>query len=101
MMVVSGEVVGLCGFKAPPSSDGEIELGYGVAESRRRRGHATAAVGAVIELTRHNPAVRAIVALTAIDNFASQRVLEHNWFERVGTRVDPDDGEVFLWRKRL
>lgn len=47
MMVVNGEVVGLCGFKAPPSRNGEIELG------------------------------------------------------RVDTRVDPDDGEVFYWRRRL
>jgi|ERR1035441_8533457 RimJ/RimL family protein N-acetyltransferase len=101
MMVVSGEVVGLCGFKAPPSSAGEIELGYGVAESRRGRGHASAAVGAVIEVTRYNQTVRAIVALTAVGNFASQRVLEHNGFERVDTRVDPDDGDVFFWRKRL
>lgn len=101
MMVVNGEVVGLCGFKAPPASDGEVELGYGVAESRRRRGHATAAVGAVIEVTRHNPIVRAVIASTAVGNVASQRVLEHNGFERVGARVDPDDGEVILWRKRL
>jgi hypothetical protein len=45
MMVVSDEVVGLCGFKAPPSSAGEIELGYGVAESRRGRGHAEEKIG--------------------------------------------------------
>jgi RimJ/RimL family protein N-acetyltransferase len=101
MMVVNGEVVGLCGFKAPPSSDGEIELGYGIAESRRRRGHATAAVEAVIEAIRHNPDVRAIIALTAVGNVASRKVLEGNAFERVGTRIDPNDGEVLLWRKQL
>jgi RimJ/RimL family protein N-acetyltransferase len=101
MMVVNGEVVGLCGFKAPPSRNGEIELGYGVAESRRGRGHATAAVSAVIEVTRYSRTVRAIVALTAVGNIASQRVLEHSGFERVDTRVDPDDGEVFYWRRRL
>jgi len=101
MMIANGEVVGLCGFKEPPSGDGEIELGYGVALSRRRRGYATAAVAAVIESTRLHSAVRAIVASTAASNVASQRVLARNGFERVGTRFDPDDGEVLLWRKRL
>jgi RimJ/RimL family protein N-acetyltransferase len=58
MMVSGGEVVGLCGFKAPPTNDGEVELGYGVAASRRRRGHAAAAVQAVIETARRDPALR-------------------------------------------
>jgi RimJ/RimL family protein N-acetyltransferase len=99
MMVAGGEVVGLCGFKTPPSADGEVELGYGVAASRRRRGHATAAVGAIIEAAQHDPALRVIVAVTAFDNLASQRVLERNGFERAGTHVDPDQGEGILWRR--
>ncbi len=101
MMVADDEVVGLCGFKALPSGDGEIEIGYGVAASRRRRGHATAAVGAVIEAARNDPAIRTVIALTALGNVASQRVLDRNGFERVGVRVDDDESDVFLWRKRL
>ena len=101
MIAVNGEVVGLCGFKAPPTHDGEVEIGYGVATSRRRRGHASAAVEAVVETARRDPAVRTIVATTAVGNVASQCVLEHNGFERAGTRADPDDGEVCIWRKRL
>lgn len=101
MMVANGEVVGLCGFKAPPSGDGEVELGYSVAASRRRRGHASAAIGAVIEAARRDPAVRTIIALTAVDNVASHCVLERNGFERVGTRVDSDEEEAILWRKPL
>lgn len=101
MMVSNGEVVGLCGIKAPPSHDGEVEIGYGVAASRRRRGHASAAVGAIVDAARQNPAVFAIIALTGLGNVASQRVLVRNGFERIGPRPDPDDGEVFLWRKQL
>jgi RimJ/RimL family protein N-acetyltransferase len=101
MMVADGEVVGLCGIKAPPSREGEIEIGYGVAASRRRRGHATAAVGAIIQAARRDPAIRAIIALTALGNAASQRALDRNGFERVGLQADPDDGDVFCWRKQL
>ncbi len=102
MMVAGGEVVGLCGFKAPPSTAGEVEVGYGVAASRRRRGHATAAIAAVVAAARRDSAVRAIVALTAPDNFASQRVLERNGFACEGTVIDPSDGALVLrWRRVL
>src|SRR5665213_501924 len=101
MMIAGGEVVGLCGFKAVPTLDGEIERGYGVAASRQRLGHATAAVAAVVEATRGNAAVRAVVALTAMANLASQKVLDRNGFQRVGKRIDPEDGDVLLWRKQL
>jgi RimJ/RimL family protein N-acetyltransferase len=100
MMVASREVVGLCGFKTAPSSgDGDVEIGYSVAASRRRRGHASAAVGAVIEAARQDSAVRALVAVTSIDNIASHAVLKLNGFERIGTRVDPDEGEEIVWRR--
>jgi RimJ/RimL family protein N-acetyltransferase len=101
MMLAGGEVVGLCGFKAPPSGDGEVELGYSVAASRRRLGHASAAVRAVIKAARRDPALHSIVAVTAVENVASQRVLERNGFERTGSRVDPNDGEEIVWRRTL
>jgi RimJ/RimL family protein N-acetyltransferase len=101
MIVAHGEVVGLCGLKEPPSEAGEVELGYGVAESRRRRGHASAGVRAVIEAVRRDLAVRTIVATTAIGNISSQRVLERNGFERAGTRWDSSDGELMVWRRPL
>jgi RimJ/RimL family protein N-acetyltransferase len=101
MMIAGDEVVGLCGFKALPTRDGEIELGYGVSKSRQRLGHATAAVAAVVEATRGNPAVRTIIALTATANLASQKVLDRNGFQHIGMRIDPEDGEVLLWRMQL
>jgi RimJ/RimL family protein N-acetyltransferase len=101
MMVADGEAVGLCGIKARPSTQGDVEIGYGVAESRRRRGYATAAVGAIIENAHRLPGIRTIVACTALENFASQHVLERNGFKRTGRRPDPDDGELIVWRKRL
>jgi len=101
MMVAGGEVVGLCGIKTPPSRDGEVEIGYGVAASRRRLGHATAAIAALIERASRKPSIATIIACTAVDNLASQRVLERNGFARAGRRPDPDDGEVIIWRKEL
>jgi RimJ/RimL family protein N-acetyltransferase len=89
------EVVGLISFKSAPR-DGAIEIGYGVAESRRDRGYATQAVALVIE---HAAADKLdLVAETAAENRASQIVLERNGFRRCGERSDPDEGALLLWR---
>ena len=97
MIIEDGEVVGLCSFKTPPS-EGKAEIGYGIAPSRRKRGYATSAVGAIIEVARTDPAVTALVAETAVSNPASERVLEKNGFSKVGRRHDTDDGPMSLWQ---
>jgi RimJ/RimL family protein N-acetyltransferase len=98
MIVANGEVVGLCGYKHPPI-DGAVEIGYGVAASRRRLGHASGAVAAILAGARLDPSVRHILADTAVENIASQGVLKKNGFERVGTHVDPHYGEALIrWR---
>jgi len=101
MIVAEGEIVGLCGIKHSPSSSGEVEIGYGIAASRRRRGHATRGIALLVERAREIPAIRCIIAETDISNVASQAVLRNNGLERSGTRFDPTDGEVVTWRKPL
>ena len=98
MIVVEGEVVGLCSFKSPPSLDGAVEIGYGVAASRRERGHASLAIAELLEIAMRDEAIQSLVAETMAENMASQRVLERNGFVREGKRIDPEDGEVILWR---
>jgi RimJ/RimL family protein N-acetyltransferase len=92
------EVVGLIGLKAPADAEGKIDFGYGVADSRQRRGHASRAVALMLMELARDPKVRLITAENAVDNIASQRVLEKNGFVRTGTRIDPEDGEVICWR---
>lgn len=100
MIVRSGEVVGLCGYIRPPIG-GEVEIGFGIAASRRNQGCARAAVAAMLEATSADPLVSTVIAHTAINNPASQRVLEHNVFAPVGTDYDASDGEVILWRRTV
>ena len=97
LIVEQGEVVGLCSIIRPPA-DGCIDIGYGIAPSRQRRGIATRAIGAVVEWARAAPGVRAISAETAIDNIASRQVLARNGFVRVGERFDAEDGQLLCWR---
>ena len=101
MMVCGSEVVGLCSYKQTPNTNGEVEIGYGVAQSCRNRGHATNAVAAMLDYARSDPAVCAVTASTAVANTASQRALERNGFAQTGTGNDPDDGDLIFWRHEL
>jgi RimJ/RimL family protein N-acetyltransferase len=101
MVVAGGEIVGLIGFKDPPSALGEVEIGYGIAASRRRRGFATRAVAAVLSEAGGDSAIRTVLAETAAGNTASQRALIRSGFALAGTRQDPTDGELLLWRRSI
>lgn len=95
-LVASGdEVVGCVSFKAPPRG-GVVEIGYGIAASRQRRGHATAAVALLVE----EAAARglALAAETSATNRASQLVLERNGFTRGAERLDDAEGPLLAWR---
>jgi RimJ/RimL family protein N-acetyltransferase len=96
MMTVDGEVVGLCGYRAPPAG-GEVEIGYGVAEARRRRGHATDAVAAILALASADPTLLRVRAVTATGNLVSQRVLARSGFAPGEVEDDPHDGKVIRW----
>ena len=99
-LFVSGEppeLVGWGGFKGPPR-DGVVELGYEVAESRRGRGLATAAVRAMVAEAFADDRVDAVIAHTLPERNASGRVLE-----KVGFRFDREAREAgaVVWRFRL
>ena len=73
----TGEAVGTAGFFGSPR-DGVVEIGYGIVPSRQRRGYATEAARALIELAFAQPGVSEIVAHAESGNAASIRVLEKN-----------------------
>lgn len=79
----SGLVVGSLGLFWPPS-DGAVELGYGVAPSRRGRGYASEAVLALTAHAFTAPEVRAVFAHVEPSNPASVRVLEKAGFTPAG-----------------
>jgi RimJ/RimL family protein N-acetyltransferase len=88
------ELVGWGGFKGPPQA-GVVELGYEIAECRRGRGIATAAVRAMLAEAFADEAVSAVIAHTLPQRNASNRVLE-----KVGFAFDDEtleDGDV-VWR---
>jgi len=58
------ELVGVVGYKGPPTEDGTVEVGYGVLPEYRRRGYATEATRALIDRAFGFPHVTRVVAET-------------------------------------
>jgi [ribosomal protein S5]-alanine N-acetyltransferase len=95
-----GGVVGGCGFKGPPDTDGVVELSYGIDLSHRKRGYATEAAGALTDFAFADDRVRVVRAHSKPENGASARVLAKCGFAYVGEVIDPEDGLVCRWERK-
>jgi RimJ/RimL family protein N-acetyltransferase len=100
MICVDGEIVGMCSYRHPPK-DRAVEIGYGIAESRRGHGFAPHAVELVVEIAAQDDTIDRLTAETAVDNPASGRVLEKAGFKKVGTRHDDEDGDLWSWERAV
>jgi len=90
------QVVGSAMLKRRPEA-GRVEVGYGVAESARGKGVATAAVRLLIARAFADPGVDEVYAETAVANIASRRVGEKAGFQHIGQRDSEEDGRVDQW----
>jgi RimJ/RimL family protein N-acetyltransferase len=84
-LVLLGDVViGDCGTHGPADADGVIEIGYGIAESVRRRGFGNEIAAGLADHLATRPEVRRIVANNVlVDNVPSRRALENAGFALV------------------
>ena len=94
LMIVGGEAVGLISITKVADPE-RPEIGFGVAPARQRRGHATAAVTALIKLA--SPRFAGFIAESAVDNDGSKAALARNGFTVRAERIDPEDGPVLCW----
>ena len=98
-VIGDGELVGSAGFKGPPDAAGEVEIGYSVVAPQQRKGFASGAVELLADYAFADPRVLAVRAETLPDGIASQGVLARCGFVADGIRLDPEDGEVFCFRR--
>jgi [ribosomal protein S5]-alanine N-acetyltransferase len=96
----SSTAIGQLGCLGQPDEAGVIEIGYGLNPSARGQGYATEIVGALTDWLLARPDVSLVRADTAVENAASQRVLEKNGFASIGIGHSEDDGALLLWEKR-
>ncbi|MBO0702133.1 MAG: GNAT family N-acetyltransferase [Candidatus Dormibacteraeota bacterium] len=93
-VIHEGAVIGDCGLYGPPDPDGNVEIGYGLAEGWRGRGLGTDVVRALADWLEVQPGVSAVRAHTLPGNLASRRVLQKAGFREL--RVE--HGEVLYER---
>jgi RimJ/RimL family protein N-acetyltransferase len=90
----SQTVVGSINLKGPPTSVGDVEIGWGLIEDVRGRGYATEASAAVIKWALQQPGVSSISATIPDDNHPSQRLAK-----RLGlTRTRQTRRNLPLWK---
>lgn len=77
-------VIGTCGFKGKPTSEGTVEIGYSVLAEFQRAGYATEAVGKLVEWAFSHRQVNRVIAETYPELVGSIRVLEKNKFKHIG-----------------
>ena len=95
-------VVGTCGFKGSPDADRTVEIAYFTFPGEEGRGIATAMAGALVRVARAVPQQVAVVrAHTLAERNASCRVLEKVGFQHASSLLDPEDGPVWRWGRRV
>ncbi|WP_213814826.1 GNAT family N-acetyltransferase [Glaciihabitans sp. dw_435] len=87
----SGLAIGGLGFVGEPDATGAVEIGYGLIPGARGHGFATEAVRGAVELARMAGAT-SVTADTAVDNGASQRVMQ-----RAGFSETARDEKLVYW----
>jgi RimJ/RimL family protein N-acetyltransferase len=88
--------IGGVGALYAPDDTGELELGYGIAESARGQGLASEAVVAFMN-SLDGLGVSTVVAVIAPDNLPSQRLVERLGFTFDLLITTDQDGEMQRW----
>ncbi len=89
----SGEVIGHVGLSA--LTEGEVEIGYAIAEAHVGRGYASEAVAAVSQWALFHLDLPSIHGITARENFGSGKVLE-----KTGYKLESESDHFYLGKIR-
>jgi RimJ/RimL family protein N-acetyltransferase len=80
----SPTAIGIFGFKAKPSMEGTVEIGYSILRDYQGKGYGTETVGTLVAWAFSHPEVDQVIAETFPALLPSIRVLEKNGFRHVG-----------------
>lgn len=93
-----GRLVGMGGFKGPPTDENVVEIGYLTFVPEAGRGIATLTTAQLVRIAAAAGLDR-VRAHTLPEISASTRVLEANGFRQVSLVQDPEDGMVWRWER--
>ena len=93
-------VIGAGGYTAP-AKDGQIEIGYSIAPSARRRGYASEAATGLVAYAFAHANVSRVIAHTLAHLTSSIGVLKKCGFRRVGPGLEEGTVEYALERGEM
>jgi len=82
-------LIGGAGYKGPPSTDGMVEVGYGIVSDHRRRGYASETVRGLLGHAFALPAVQRVISETLPELAPSIGVLRKCGFCLIGEGSEP------------
>ena len=91
--------IGVAAFKSVPSREGKVEIAYMTFPAFEGNGHATTTIAALVAIAEGAGATP--IAHTLPEKNASNKALRRNGFAYAGEVMDPEDGLVWCWEKRL
>jgi RimJ/RimL family protein N-acetyltransferase len=91
------KLIGSCGYKGKPNSNGIVEIGYEIATEYRNRGLATEVVKALMTNAFSSTQVSSVQAHTLGEINASTRVLTKCGFQKMEEIKDTDNGLLWKW----
>jgi RimJ/RimL family protein N-acetyltransferase len=97
--VESGVAVGICAFVGAPKG-GEVEIAYHTFPENEGRGIATGMASELIAIAAKADALVNLKAHTPCEENASTAILRKLGFSLEGVHQHPEDGPVWLWRRR-
>lgn len=86
------KIIGDVGFKGVPNQSGEVDLGYGIIASERKKGYAFEAAKALSDWALSNSDVKKITAKCLIENIGSAKILE-----KLNFKIVNKDATMLHW----
>ncbi|MCK8479800.1 GNAT family N-acetyltransferase [Psychroserpens algicola] len=90
-------LIGSCGYKGMPTTEGCVEIGYEIAPDYRNKRYATQITKALITNAFESNLVNSIIAHTLTKKGASTKILSKFGFKKIEVINDPDDGAIWKW----
>lgn len=90
-------LIGSCGYKGEPDSNGMVEIGYEIIPSYRDKGLGTETAKGLLDHAFQHPSVRKVTAHTLSEENASGHILEKLGFAQIEDINDPDEGLLWRW----
>ncbi len=90
-------LIGSCGYKGEPDSNGYVEIGYEIMDSHRGKGLGTEIAQGLVDHAFTHRAVHKVIAHTVREENASCSILQKVGFQHIEDVLDTEEGPLWRW----